>query len=180
MIGQAFLFADRLHAGQRRKDGRAYIVHPVEVAFELSKNGADDALICAGLLHDVIEDAGVTETELEQIFPPEVVRLVVMDSEDKSKSWEERKESTLNLLNSTDDIAFRMLICADKLVNLRSIETEMSEIGDDIWKQFKRGKEQQAWLYNSIVDALAPLCEMPMYRELKETVGRIFDTERGI
>ena len=59
MINRAFLLAMRAHAEQTRKDGKPYLTHPFSVAIELAKNGADDSLICAGLLHDAIEDGGV-------------------------------------------------------------------------------------------------------------------------
>ena len=178
MIGEAFLFASQMHSGQLRKDGRPYIVHPVEVAFELAKNGATDTLICAGLLHDVIEDAGVTKEQLAEQFPSEVVRLVVTDSEDKSLSWKERKDAMLHALNQTDDDEFKMLMCADKLVNLRNTETEMIKIGENVWTHFKCGKEQQAWLYKSLIKAVSSLDGLPMYRDLQETVIRVFSVER--
>lgn len=66
MIEKAFLFANEVHAGQTRKDGKAYISHPTMVAMELAKNGADDNLICAGLLHDVLEDTDVDEETLKK------------------------------------------------------------------------------------------------------------------
>ena len=67
-VNHAFLFALRVHGEQTRKDGKPYIVHPFSVATELAKNGADDALICAGLLHDTIEDGGVAPEELETLL----------------------------------------------------------------------------------------------------------------
>ena len=63
-IEKAFLFALEVHGHQKRKDGKPYIVHPFSVANALARNGADDDLICAGLLHDTIEDGGVTPEEL--------------------------------------------------------------------------------------------------------------------
>ena len=76
-VNVAFLFALRVHGKQTRKDGKPYIVHPFSVATELAKNGADEELICAGLLHDTIEDGGVTPEELRCEFGDEVLRLVL-------------------------------------------------------------------------------------------------------
>ena len=86
MIEKAFLFAYRAHGEQKRKDGKPYIVHPVEVAMELARNGASEELICAGFLHDTIEDASITRQQLEEAFTPYVAELVAEDSEDKEKA----------------------------------------------------------------------------------------------
>ncbi|MGN1099221.1 MAG: HD domain-containing protein, partial [Christensenellales bacterium] len=99
---EAFLFALKVHAGQQRKDGKPFIIHPFAVATELAKNGADDTLIAAGLLHDVIEDAGVTAGEVGEKFGDEVLRLVLFDTEDKSLSWESRKAAGLESLKNCD------------------------------------------------------------------------------
>ena len=76
-INKAFLFALYAHGEQKRKDGLPYIIHPVEVGMELARNGADEALICAGLLHDTIEDAYITPEQLRAAFDEEVAELVL-------------------------------------------------------------------------------------------------------
>lgn len=65
-VNRALMFALNVHGGQTLKDGKPYITHPFSVAMELVKNGANDELICAGLLHDMIDDGGVTPDELKQ------------------------------------------------------------------------------------------------------------------
>ena len=67
-INKAFLFALYAHGEQTRKDGLPYIVPPFEVGITLSRNGANEALVCAGLLHDTIEDAYITSEELIAVF----------------------------------------------------------------------------------------------------------------
>ncbi|MGM9682437.1 MAG: HD domain-containing protein, partial [Eubacteriales bacterium] len=129
MAEKAFLFALEVHGGQRRKDGKPYIVHPFAVATELSKNGADDDLICGGLLHDTIEDGGVTPKEIADKFGEEVLRLVLFDTEDKRLSWEERKRGTLEALEHCDRKC-AMLLCADKLANIRDVESALAESGE--------------------------------------------------
>lgn len=176
MIQEAFLFACQAHGEQKRKDGKPYIVHPVEVAVELARNGAGEDLICAGFLHDTIEDAHITREQLEQAFSPRVAELVAEDSEDKSKSWEERKLTALeDLRRGSRD--HQMLMCADKLSNLRSVRAGLAEEGDAVWNRFKRGKAQQAWLFRKTAAALAPLAGLPMYEELKALTDEIFPDE---
>lgn len=178
MINQAFLFALRVHDGQLRKDGIPYIAHPVEVAMELARSGAGEELICAGFLHDVIEDAHVTREQLQEAFTPKVTRLVCKDSEDKSKSWEERKTKALQELERSSDRDYKMLMCADKLSNLRSIKKGHDEIGEEVWKRFKRGKDSQAWMYRGFVRALSALGGLQMYEELKQLTAEVFQEEK--
>lgn len=177
-IDYAFLFALKIHGGQVRKDGKPYIVHPFSVATELAKNGADDDLIRAGLLHDAIEDGGVTEKEIKENFGDEVLRLVTFETEDKSLSWEERKRKTVIELETCDEKC-AMLVCADKLSNIRDIKDGLARCGEDVWKNFKRGKDEQEKLYRAYVSVLSRLSDMKMYRDLKQTVEEVFN-ERSV
>lgn len=177
MIQEAFLFAYYAHSQQKRKDSKPYIVHPVEVAMELARNGAGEELICAGFLHDTIEDTNVTREQLEQSFTPHVVELVTGDNEDKTKSWEERKQAALDSLRRGSR-EHRMLMCADRLANLRNIRLGLAEEGDAVWSRFKRGRAQQAWLFRETTAALAPLAGLPMYEELKALTEEIFPAQQ--
>lgn len=175
MINEAFLFALEAHKAQKRKGGEPYIVHPFEVAMELAKNGADDDLICAGLLHDVIEDAGVTKEELTEKFSSNICELVLSDSEDKSLTWEERKQNTLDYTAKDSDRRHKMLVCADKLANIKSMSKEYEAKGEELWSLFKRGKDKQEWLFRSFVEVLKPIDDLPMYQEFAERVNSFFD-----
>ena len=176
-IEKAFLFALEVHGHQKRKDGKPYIVHPFSVANALARNGADDDLICAGLLHDTIEDGGVAPEEIIHQFGEEVLRIVLFDTEDKSLSWEERKRSTLDALASCDRKC-AMLVCADKLANICDVESNLAESGESVWSQFQYGREKQEWLYREYVDRFARLSDLKMYDELKATVERVFNKRR--
>ena len=84
MIGEAAVFAERAHRGVFRKGTDIpYITHPMEAAVIVSAFTDDEEMIAAALLHDVMEDAGVTRGELEQAFGPRVAWLVMDESEDK-------------------------------------------------------------------------------------------------
>ena len=97
MIDEAIEFATKAHAGQFRKGTkRPYIVHPVEVADIVATMTQDEEIICAAVLHDTIEDCeGITEEVLREKFGERVASMVALESEDKSKSWEERKGATI-------------------------------------------------------------------------------------
>ena len=178
MITKAFLFALYAHGEQKRKDGLPYIMHPVEVAMELARNGADEDLICAGFLHDTIEDAFITREQLSTAFTDKIADLVVADSEDKADTWEQRKTAALEALRAPGDWDHKMLMCADKLSNMRSLREGLETDGEAVWNRFKRGREKQAWLFRETVRALAPLDGLPMYEELKQLTDEIF-TEKA-
>lgn len=175
MLKKAFLFACEAHRGQLRKDGSLYISHPFAVATELAKNGAGDELICAGLLHDVIEDAGITKQMLAENFGSRITALVCRDSEDKSLSWEQRKQSTIDALKNNADREMCMLVCADKLANLRDVYEQLSIGNTDVWSSFKRGKDKQEWLYREMLDALSSIADLKMYNELEILVNKVFE-----
>ncbi len=75
-IEKAFAFADASHHGQLRKSGEPYIVHPLAAAQTLAKLRLDSETLQATLLHDVIEDCGVTVEQLANEFSPQVAKLV--------------------------------------------------------------------------------------------------------
>ena len=75
-IKRSYVYALDKHSGQYRRSGEPYIYHPLCTAMILTTVSADCDTICAGLLHDVIEDCGVTKAELEEKFGPEVAKLV--------------------------------------------------------------------------------------------------------
>jgi guanosine-3',5'-bis(diphosphate) 3'-pyrophosphohydrolase len=76
LILKAFDFAFEKHQPQKRKSGEPYIIHPVAVAKTLIELNCDDSTICAGLLHDVIEDTEVSSEEMKKNFGEEITNLV--------------------------------------------------------------------------------------------------------
>lgn len=76
LVVKAYLSAESWHQGQLRKSGDRYITHPVAVARILVGLGADDATLCAALLHDVLDDTACTAAELQTEFGSEIADLV--------------------------------------------------------------------------------------------------------
>lgn len=97
MINKAIEFATRAHAGQFRKGTRRpYIVHPIEVGDIVSTMTQDEEIISAAVLHDTIEDCeGVSREILARKFSERVAGIVAQESEDKTKTWMERKSATI-------------------------------------------------------------------------------------
>jgi guanosine-3',5'-bis(diphosphate) 3'-pyrophosphohydrolase len=76
LIEEAYTFAKAAHEGQSRKTGEPYIVHPIDAAMTVADLKLDGAAIAAALLHDVVEDCGVTNDEIARRFGADVARLV--------------------------------------------------------------------------------------------------------
>lgn len=101
MVREAAAFAAEAHKGAVRKGSNIpYMTHPAETAVIVSMMSDDEEVIAAALLHDVIEDAGITEEVIREKFGSRVAELVVAESEDKSKSWIERKGATIKSLET--------------------------------------------------------------------------------
>ncbi|PMX76446.1 GTP pyrophosphokinase, partial [Pseudomonas sp. MPR-R2A3] len=72
LITRAYDYSFRMHSGQKRKSGEPYIVHPISVAGIITDLRLDTASVCAGLLHDVVEDTLATTNDLAKEFGPEI------------------------------------------------------------------------------------------------------------
>ena len=154
LLHDAIRFATEKHEGQCRKGTMIpYIVHPMETMQILHSMDAGVELMMAGVLHDTLEDTETTYDELELLFGKKVADWVQVHTEDKQKTWEERKEKEIQ--DTIDgDINLKALVLADKLANLRAIARDYARIGDELWTRFSKGKENQAWYYSAIQDAL--------------------------
>ena len=158
-LDKAVEFAAQRHAGQYRKGTTLpYIVHPMEVLQILYRMGADENLLIAGVLHDTLEDTETTVEEILALFGKDVANLAAGHSEDKSKTWDERKTAAINHLAEADK-RFKMLVLADKLSNIRAIAADYKTSGDTLWERFNAPPEKQAWYYSKLDDALADLAD---------------------
>ncbi len=156
MIDKAIAFAEKAHEGQMRKGTkRPYIVHPMEVGDIVSTMTDDEEVISAAILHDTIEDCvGVTQRILAQKFSERVAYMVARESEDKSRTWMERKTATIeHLRNAPREI--QMIGLADKLSNIRDIDRDYPAAGEDLWSRFRmKDKKIIGWYYKGVRDAL--------------------------
>lgn len=120
----AIEFADRMHAGQRRDDGTAFILHPLEVGSLLYYAGAPDYLIAAGVLHDLLEKADVSAAVLGERFGPRIISLVLaVSDDDRIIDYEARKAALRRQVAGAGGDALT-LFAADKLSKLRELRRE--------------------------------------------------------
>lgn len=178
MVDKAIKFATEAHEGQVRKGTtRPYIVHPIEVCDIVATMTRDEEIISAAVLHDTIEDCeGVTQRVLAQMFSEKVAYYVGQESEDKSKTWMERKTATIEHLRSAPR-AVQMIGLADKLSNMRDISRDYPVAGEDLWNRFRmKDKEIIGWYYKGVRDALAEaFAGEEVYEEYCRLVREIFE-----
>lgn len=155
VIERAIAFATQAHEGQFRKGTtRPYIVHPLEVGKIVSTMTDDEEIISAAILHDTVEDCAVTAEDLREKFSTRVADLVMQESEDKTKTWMERKGTTIEHLK-TAPREVQMIGLADKLSNMRDIDRDYPECGDDLWNRFRmKDKYWIGWYYKGVLESL--------------------------
>lgn len=175
MIHRAAEYAARAHEGALRKgSSMPYIMHPREVAMIVAVMTEEPEVIAAAYLHDVIEDAGVTRQELEELFGSRVAELVQAESEDKTLSWLQRKQETVERLKSAGRDE-RMIAFGDKLSNLRSTASDYLVMGDEIWNKFRqKEKGMHAWYYRSVFESFGEFERYPFYEEYRLLLKLVF------
>ena len=174
MILKAYKFAEELHKGQIRQSGEEYIIHPLNVAVILAEMNADADTICAGLLHDTIEDTDVTYEDIKKEFGEKIARIVAGESEDKDKTWHERKSHTLQTLKN-EPIEIKIVAMGDKLSNMRSMANDYEKIGDRLWERFNvKDKTMQGWYYKGLAECFEEIKNTREYKEYKKLVEQVF------
>src|SRR5690242_1093221 len=89
---KAYVYAARAHDGQMRKSGEPYVVHPLAVASIIADLKLDIPSLCAGLLHDCVEDTSATSEELSRLFGAEIAFLVDGVTKLGKIPWNTREE----------------------------------------------------------------------------------------
>jgi len=177
VIQRAVDFATCAHEGQLRKGtDRPYILHPLEVGKIVATMTDDEEIISAAILHDTIEDCkGVTKEVICQEFSEKVAHLVVQESEDKSKTWIERKGTTIEHLKKAPK-EVQMIGLADKLSNMRDIDRDYPICGEELWNRFRmKDKNMIGWYYKGILKSLQDSLDgLPAFDEYRELVEKHF------
>lgn len=185
LVSEAIAFSTKAHDGMRRRKSDApYILHPMEVGAIVGTMTDNQEVIAAGVLHDVVEDAGITIEEIGEKFGARVMELVASETENKREelppedTWQFRKEESLEKLRTTDDIEVLMLWIGDKLSNIRTIYRDYLVEGNALWNKFHQSDVNvQAWYYRSIMKYTERLSHTLAWIEYKTLVEKIFGTE---
>jgi (p)ppGpp synthase/HD superfamily hydrolase len=176
IVDKALQIASVAHEGQYRKNTKIpYIAHPMAVGFILQKAGYREEIVAAGILHDTVEDTNLTIEDIEREFGSEIARIVAGCSEpDKSLSWEDRKEHTIEYLKTASE-EIRVVACADKLHNVMSIRQDVEQTGEETWSRFRRGKKEQEWYYRNVLESIGYATKFPLLEELENEIGHLFN-----
>jgi guanosine-3',5'-bis(diphosphate) 3'-pyrophosphohydrolase len=126
LLNKAYVYAMQKHGHQKRASGDPYFSHPLEVAAILTDMHLDEATIAVALLHDTIEDTSATRAELDELFGPDIGRLVEGLTKLKkldlvSKKAEQAENLRKLLLAISEDVRVLLVKLADRLHNMRTL-----------------------------------------------------------
>lgn len=185
-------YARQVHVNCRKETLVPYMAHLLGVAsLVMGENGEvgfplTEDMVIAALLHDAVEDEGGIPRlrDIEANFGKDVSRMVegLTDSfeEDSSKKekWEDRKSSYIKRLRKESQETLLVSV-ADKLYNARSIVADYREEGAQVWKRFKRGRDQQLWYFNELIKVFDQRGSNRMVEELKRVVQELTQLSAG-
>ncbi len=131
-VRHAYEIAALAHQHQKRESGEPYIIHPLNVCYNLTTFKADGASLCAGLLHDVVEDTDYTLKDIEKLFGKDVAFLVDGVTKISNLHYNSKDEATnaniRRLINSlNDDVRIIIIKLCDRLHNMRTLEYKAPE-----------------------------------------------------
>lgn len=127
IVKKAYEYADNLHSGQKRQSGEPYISHPLNVAYILAEMHADRDTICAGLLHDTLEDTNITKEDIAHDFNQNIANLVdgvtKLSKMNFSSKQDQNYANTRKIITGiTEDVRIIIIKLADRLHNMRTLE----------------------------------------------------------
>jgi GTP pyrophosphokinase len=148
LLKKAYVFSAKVHLGQVRLSGEAYLNHPLEVAGILTQLKLDVASVATGLLHDTVEDTLTTSKEIQENFGEEIAQLVdglTKISRISLRSSEEHQAENFRkmILAMVKDIRVILIKLADRLHNMRTLQYH--------------SPEKQAEIAQETIDIYAPL-----------------------
>ena len=147
------VWAAELHANQVRKGSSIpYVSHVLAVAALVLDDGGSEDEAIAALLHDAIEDCGVSEDEIAARFGPVVASIVAACSDAHTlpkPPWRPRKEAYIAHLHGADRHVLRVS-AADKLHNVTTMVEDYRRVGNALWDRFNAGRDDILWYYESV------------------------------
>lgn len=125
-IRRAYRFADEAHLGQLRKNGDPYITHPIAVAAQCAEWKLDAQALMAALMHDAMEDCGVSKVELVERFGAPVADLVDGLTKLEKLAFDTREQNQAEsfrkmLLAMAKDVRVILIKLADRTHNMRTM-----------------------------------------------------------
>ena len=191
-FSRAIDYARILHIERRKGSDIPSMAHLLGVASLVmgeaghSQVPVTEDMVIAAILHDAVEDHGGTP-RLEDIaysFGANVARMVeglsdtLAEDSNQKEPWEQRKESYLDRLRrEPGDV--QLISAADKLYNARTILEDYRKIGPEVWKRFKRGRDQQIWYFREVLRVFKSAGSNRLVEELDRVVADLESISAG-
>jgi GTP diphosphokinase / guanosine-3',5'-bis(diphosphate) 3'-diphosphatase len=183
MLEKAYVFSAKAHKGQIRRSGEPYLIHPLEVAYTLTKMNLDIPSVVSGLLHDTIEDSYVSKKEIEEYFGKEISELVdgvTKISKIPLKTTEDSKVENFRkmILAMSKDIRVILIKLADRYHNMLTLnfldpekQAEIARETIEIYAPLahRLGIE---WLKGELEDASFKYLNPAEYKLIKEKIAK--------
>jgi len=183
LIKRAYDFSYRAHSGQMRKSGDPYFVHPAGVAGIITELRLDTASVCAGLLHDVVEDTLASTKDLEREFGHEIANLVdgvTKLSKINFTSKEDRQAENFRkmVVAMARDIRVLLVKLCDRVDNMRTLEYMKPDAQERIARETLEiyaplaNRLGMASFKSELEDLSFKHLEPEVYAELASTISR--------
>src|SRR5438105_7193850 len=185
LLRRPFTVAARAHDGQTRRSGEPYVVHPLAVAGNIAELKLDVPSICAGLLHDCVEDTSATVEDLKRDFGEEIAFLVDGVTKLGKIPWNTREERQAEnfrkmLLAMARDIRVILIKLCDRLDNMRTMEHMPPEKQERIARETMdiyaplAGRLGIQWIKIELEDLSFKYLEPDEHAALSEKVNQYF------
>jgi len=191
LLNKAYVYAMQKHGHQRRASGDPYFSHPLEVAAILTDMHMDEATIATALLHDTIEDTSATRAEIDELFGPEMGKLVEGLTKLKkldlvSKKAEQAENLRKLLLAISEDIRVLLVKLADRLHNMRTLDhmpeskrLRIAEETMDIYAPLA-GRMGMQGMREELEEIAFRYINPEAYRAVTARLAEIFERNKGV
>ncbi|HVN22452.1 MAG TPA: bifunctional (p)ppGpp synthetase/guanosine-3',5'-bis(diphosphate) 3'-pyrophosphohydrolase [Syntrophorhabdales bacterium] len=183
LLERAYVLSAQVHRGAVRLSGEPYLIHPLEVAFMLTKMSLDVPSVVSGLLHDTVEDSYLTKEQLKEYFGTEIAELVdgvTKISRIEVQSSEESRAETLRkmILAMSKDIRVILIKLADRYHNMQTLKFLSPEKQKEIAREtleiyapiaHRLGIE---WMKGELEDLAFKYLDSDEYKTLKENIAK--------
>ncbi len=191
LLNRAYVYAMQKHGHQKRASGDPYFSHPLEVAAILTDMHMDEATIAVALLHDTIEDTTATRAEIDELFGPDMGKLVEGLTKLKkldlvSKKAEQAENLRKLLLAISEDVRVLVVKLADRLHNMRTLdhvpEAKRQRIAEETMEIYAplAGRMGMQEMREELEELAFRQINPEAYRTVTERLAGIFEKNRGV
>ena len=191
LLNRAYVYAMQKHGHQRRASGDPYFSHPLEVAAILTDMHLDESTIAVALLHDTIEDTTATRAEIDELFGPDIGKLVEGLTKLKkldlvSKKAEQAENLRKLLLAISEDVRVLLVKLADRLHNMRTLdhvpENKRLRIAEETMEIYAplAGRMGMQGMREELEELGFRYINPEAYRTVTERLAGVFERNKGV